>query len=267
VDIRRAARVAAVTAYGQLSSRSRLGSAVLSIAIPLLLTIPLWNGLYAHTESVAGVTRTQAVTYAVVAALATTLRVDRRIEVRDAVVQHVRLGTIAYWFVWPISPARYYVIRAAGDLAYAAAWASAGFLVCLSLDVIDRPASLTAGSLALISAALGQVVIFLLALLLDQCCFWTTMNERIIRVVRFFQTLLTGGFVPLYFFPAWFQQLGHVLPFEAVISTPLSIYLGRAHGAAAAVAVSRQVAWCLALSAIGLMLWRRIPARLEVQGG
>ena len=51
------------------------------------------------------------------------------------------------------------------------------------------------------------------------------------------------------------------------MNVPMSIYVGQATGGAAFLLLGQQLAWCLVLAAIALVLWRRAAARLEVQGG
>jgi len=265
--LRRGAVIASVTALTQGSSRGRIGATAFEIAVPLYLTVLLWRGLYAGQQEVAGVTHDQAVTYAVIAALLTYLRVGNRAWVRDAMVQHIRLGTIVYWFLWPMKPAVYHAIRGAGDLAFASLWVIPSYLICLVTGAIVPPVDGVAALSSTIAFLLGQVVVYLIWLLLDLICFWTLVNEQILQMVSFVQALLSGGFAPLWFFPEWFQMLSVALPFHCIVNIPMSIYIGQATGGSVALLLLQQVAWCLVLGMAGTVLWRRAAGRLEVHGG
>lgn len=265
--VRRAWVIGSVTAITLGASRGRIGSTAFEIALPLYLTVLLWRGLYARQQEVAGVTHDQAVTYAVIAALLTYLRVGNRAWVRDAVVQHVRLGTVVYWFLWPMRPATYHALRGAGDLAYALLWMIPAYLICLLAGAIVAPVDGVAALTAGLSFLLGQVIVYLVGLLLDLVCFWTLVNEQILQMVAIVQALLSGGFAPLWFFPEWFQLLSLALPFYCIVNVPMSIYVGHATGVRTLLLLGQQGVWCLVLGAVALVLWRRAAARLEVQGG
>jgi len=267
IAVRRAVGIGAVTAMNEASSLGKMWSTALQIALPLCVTVLLWRGLYAATPVVAGVPHDQAVTYAVLAALLTYLRTANRTWFRDAVVQHVHTGTIVYWFLRPISPARYHLLRAAGDLAYSLAWVLPAYAVCLATGAVTGPADPVAGAWAAVSFIFGQVIVYLIGLLLDLSCFWTLVNEQIIRMVGFIQTLLSGGFAPLWFFPDWFQTLSQLLPFQAIVNIPMSVYTGRIHGEALWWNLALQSFWCVLLGVAAAVLWPRAASRLEVQGG
>lgn len=265
--LRRGWAIGSVTAVTQGSSRGRIGSTAFELALPLYLTVLLWRGLYAGQQEVAGVTHDQAVTYAVIAALLTYLRVGNRAWARDATVQHIRLGTVLYWFLWPMRPAVYHALRGAGDLAYALLWVLPAYLICLLAGAIAAPVDGAASIASGVSFALGQLIVYLIGLLLDLVCFWTLVNEQILQMVAFVQALLSGGFAPLWFFPEWFQVLSLALPFHCIVNVPISIYVGQATGAAILLLLGQQLGWCLLLGAVALALWRRAADRLEVQGG
>lgn len=117
------------------------------------------------------------------------------------------------------------------------------------------------------SILLGQVVVYLVGLLLDLLCFWTLVNDQIIRVVLFVQALLSGGFAPLWFFPDWFQSASRLLPFASVVNLPMGIYSGRTHGWEVAVALGEQLAWCAGLGVLARVVWSRAVLRVDALGG
>ena len=73
------------------------------------------------TGTTAGLTRDQAVTYAVLAVLATRIRALDQYAGRDTVQQHMHFGTIVYWYLRPLPPQRYYALRALGEQLYGSA--------------------------------------------------------------------------------------------------------------------------------------------------
>jgi ABC-2 type transport system permease protein len=260
----RAARVTAVTELGQWS---HLASTVTMVVTQLLLTWWLWRALYAGTVTSAGLDAHQATSYALLGVLYMRFRYVDRWTNGDSMMRLVREGTIAYWFLRPVSPRRYYLIRAIGDLAYGAGWAAAGYVACRALGMVSPPASGLTGLATVITLAFGLVIVYYLQLAMDLLCFWTVVNGNAVSALAFVQNLLAGAFAPLWFFPAWFQRADGWLPFQGTLNVPLSLYVGRLPLSAFGHEVAVQAAWCAALAGVTGLLWRRAAARVIVQGG
>lgn len=259
-------RVARVTPLGELNQPGRITANAARLAVQLFLVVMLWRALYATVERSGGLTREQAVTYAVLAILTAQLHYLGPAP-RDSVLQHMRMGTIIYWFLRPLSARRYYLIRAVGAQAYGLAWTLTGYLFCLAIGWITRPASAASAVVFVVSMALGQVLTLQIVTLVDLVCFWTLQNESALLVVRFLQALLSGALAPLWFFPDWFRTLSWVLPFRYTLDVPVSFYVGRLTTGSAPLILVGQVLWCAAVYGLNRWLWRRAAERITVQGG
>lgn len=260
-------RIARISPLGEVHVPSRVTAAAIRLVVQLLLVTALWRGLYANGGTVAGLDRTQAVTYAVLVLLGSRLReMDHRMG-RDAVVQHLDQGTIAYWFLRPIAPSRYHGLRVVGDQIYGLAWALLGAALCTVAGVLGAPHSGGAAVAFVGAVVLGQMLLYRLALLVDLACFWTLRTYGSMTVVRFAQSLMSGAIVPLWYFPGWFRTIATALPFRLTVNDPLSIYIGRIDGSGVAWVLLGQIAWLTALSVLTRWLWGRAHLRLTVQGG
>jgi ABC-2 type transport system permease protein len=265
----KAARVTAVT---DIIHNGRVLSRLVMLATQVVLTWWLWRALYSGRvtsagQGVAGLDAAQATTYALLGVLYIQLRVSDRWMNGDSMIQLMYRGTIAYWFVWPVPPRRYYLIRAVGDLAYGLVWGAAGFAVFLGLRLVRGPASVPAGLAAAATMALGLVILYYLQLLLDLMCFWTVVNGNAMTAAQFVQNLLSGAFAPLWFFPAWFRGFDALLPFQSTLNVPLSLYIGRVPVSSAGSALAVQAAWCCGLAALARLTWWRASRRVTVLGG
>ncbi|MFD3928720.1 ABC transporter permease [Streptomyces sp. NPDC058614] len=263
----RAWRVTRVTPLGELHTPPRITAALLRLTVQVVLVASLWNGLYEQTGTTAGLTRDQAVTYAVLAVLATRIRELDQYAGRDTVLQHMHFGTIVYWYLRPLSPGRYYARRALGEQLYGLVWVLAGYLVCLAAGVIEPTKSPAATGVFMLSALLGQWVLYYIMLTLDQLCFWTLRNGAAMMILIFAQNLLAGVYAPLWFFPDWFVTMSGFLPFQATLSVPLSLYVGRIPLSDAGPQLAVQAAWVVALALLTRLLWRRAALRVISQGG
>ncbi|MFD7402088.1 ABC-2 family transporter protein [Streptomyces sp. NPDC059866] len=260
-------RAARVTPLGELHTPARITGALLRLTVQVVLVWSLWQGLYAQTDSTAGLDRDQAVTYAVMAVLALRLRELDQYAGRDTVLQHMHFGTIVYWYLRPLPPQRYYALRALGEQLYGLAWALMGYAVCLAAGVVEPPESAAVAAVFVLSMLLGQWVLYYVMLVIDQLCFFTLRNGAAMLILIFAQNLLAGVYAPLWFFPDWFITLSGFLPFQATLNVPLSLYVGRIPLSEAGAELAVQAAWVVALALFTRLLWRRAARRVISQGG
>jgi ABC-2 type transport system permease protein len=157
-------------------------------------------------------------------------------------------------------------VRGVGELAYGYVWLIAGYVICRAVGVVTPPAR-GAALASLISLLLADAIFYQVNLLLDLLCFWTVVNQSAMQIMFFIQTLLAGGFAPLWFFPHWFITLSGLLPFQGMLNTPMSIYVGRIPASHAAVDLGIQLGWAIGLAVASRWLWRHAARRVTVQGG
>jgi ABC-2 type transport system permease protein len=260
----KAARITAVT---EMTQRGHLVTRLVTLVTQVALTWWLWRALYAGTTRSAGLDAAQATTYALLGVLYMQFRVANRWINGDAMLQLMFRGTIAYWFVWPVPPRRYYLIRATGDLVYGLAWGAAGYAAFLAAGMIAAPASVAAALAAAATMTLGLIILYYLQLLVDLMSFWTVMNGNAVTTLQFVQNLLSGAFAPLWFFPAWFRRADELLPFQSTLNVPLSLYVGRLPVSAVGGQLAIQAAWCLGLAVLARLIWQRASRKVMVLGG
>jgi ABC-2 type transport system permease protein len=256
-----------VTVITELTQPVRYLTQLTMVVTQLALTYWLWRSLYAGVKVSAGLNVTQATSYALLGVLYLQFRAVDRWSNGDTMVQLMFEGTIAYWFIRPVSPRRWYLIRMCGDLAYGGAWALFAYLACRALGAVAGPPSPAAGGAALLTLALGLVITYYLQVIVDLMCFWSTVNDSAVVAVQFASSLLSGAFAPLWFFPAWFQRANDFLPFQSTLNTPLSLYVGRLPVSALPGQLAVQAGWCAGLALFTWWLWRRASARVTVLGG
>lgn len=264
---RRAWRAARITPYGEVLSPPRLTATAIRLAVQVFLAGCLWGALYSHTSSSAGLTREQAVSYAVLAALAARIRNLDRAAGRDTITQHLRFGTIVYWFLRPLPPRTYYAIRALGDQLYGFVWVLAGYLVCRACHMVAAPASAGAALAFAAALILGQLVLYHIMLIIDLVCFWALRNNGATMILQLTQNMLSGVYAPLWFFPGWFVTLSGFLPFQATLNIPLSLYIGRIPVSEAPHHLAVQAGWVVTLALFTRWLWHRAGLRIVSQGG
>ena len=119
----------------------------------------------------------------------------------------------------------------------------------------------------LISVTLTLAVVISMTLFIYIMTFFT-ISFRGVQIVSigiiFF---MSGGIVPLPFFPDQFRMIAELLPFASMQNTPLRIFSGHITAADVPRAIGLQVFWIIVLIAGGRALMAHALKRVIVQGG
>ncbi|MES0359611.1 MAG: ABC transporter permease, partial [Anaerolineales bacterium] len=103
--------------------------------------------------------------------------------------------------------------------------------------------------------------------LVNLAAFWTPNALGIGRLAFILSWFMSGFFMPLRFFPAWFIKLCYLTPFPYTINSIVEVYLGLVNGTALIGLVMAQIAWILLLILAGFVALRIGVRRLEILGG
>jgi ABC-2 type transport system permease protein len=234
-----------------------------SLVLRVYLLRSLWTALYAQNATPLTLPLHSMITYATIALLMSLiLEVDGTRLIREK----LREGTIATDLMKPISVPLYFFSDGVGQTLLHALLVIPSLLFALLLVRIDiaPPATL---AVFFFSFLLGYCVNFFINFLMNSVAFWTLETFAIQLIVRWISDLLSGQIIPLTFFPGVFGQLVAALPFAAVYSTPLLIYVGIIPPAQWVLALTVQAAWLAAFAALSTFVWRAASQRVVVQGG
>jgi ABC-2 type transport system permease protein len=234
-----------------------------SLILRVYLLRSLWTALYAQNATPFNLPLHSMITYATVALLMSLiLEVDGTRLIREK----IREGTIATDLMKPISLPFYFFSDGVGQTLLHAVLVLPSLFFALLLVHIDVPPPATLAAFAL-AFLLGYCVNFFLNFLMNSIAFWTLETFAIQLIVRWISDLLSGQIIPLTFFPGVFGQLVNALPFAAIYSTPLLIYVGVIPRSGWAAAIAVQIGWLAAFAALSAFVWRAASRRVVVQGG
>ncbi|MGH7659397.1 MAG: ABC transporter permease [Vulcanimicrobiaceae bacterium] len=234
-----------------------------SIIVRIYLMRMVWLALYAQNAAPQGISLHQILTYTVIALLMSLiLEIDGTRMIREK----LREGSIATDLMKPISPAMYFFSDGLGQTALHAILILPSLGFALLLVHIDVPPPATLAVFAL-SFALGYLVNFALNFCMNCIAFWTLETFAMQLIVRWCSDLLSGQIIPLLFFPGVLQRIVLTLPFAAIYSTPLLIYIGKIPPEEYERALFVQAGWLVLFSLLGAVIWRAGQRRLVVQGG
>ncbi|HEY4441048.1 MAG TPA: ABC-2 family transporter protein [Candidatus Elarobacter sp.] len=236
---------------------------IASLVVRLYLMRAVWEALYRQNAAPAGVPLHAVLTYTVIALLMSlVLEIDGTRQIREK----IREGTIATDLMKPISLPLYFFSDGVGMTMLHALLIVPALAIALLMVHVDVPAPPVLAAFAL-SFLLGYLVNFLLNFLMNCVAFWTLETFAVQLMVRWVSDLLSGQIVPLIFFPGVLQQVVLALPFAAIYSTPLLIYLGTIPPSRYGVAFAVQIGWCAIFAVLSAIVWRAAQQRVVSQGG
>jgi ABC-2 type transport system permease protein len=184
------------------------------------------------------------------------------------VMRTIRTGDIASDLTRPLD---FYGFWLAQDLGRAA-WhlVGRGLPVVLAYPLLFDlvwPASALTWLAFAASVVLSVLISFSWRFIVNVTAFWTVDAYGFGRIAFMSVLLLSGFIVPVTFYPDWLRHLVVLLPFPAMVNTPIEIWLGMPSGTAAPVALGVQVFWVVVLMLLARAMFTRGAARLAVQGG
>jgi ABC-2 type transport system permease protein len=238
---------------------TNLGSLVLRV----YLLKCLWTALYSQNAAPVNLPLHSMISYATVALLMSlVLEVDGTRLIREK----VREGTIATDLMKPISVPFYFFADGAGETLLHLVLVIPSLLFALLIVHIDVPDPATF-AVFLLSFLIGYGVNFFLNFLMNSIAFWTLETFAAQLIVRWASDLLSGQIIPLTFFPGLLGTIVFALPFAAIYSTPLLIYVGVIRPGAWAVSLGVQFVWLVCFATLSTLLWRAAARRVVIQGG
>jgi len=247
----------------ELTYRLEVLTEVGSLVLRVYLLRSLWTALYAQNATPLNLPLHSMITYATIALLMSLiLEVDGTRLIREK----LREGTIATDLMKPISVPLYFFSDGVGQTILHAVLVIPSLLFALLLVHIDVAPPATLAVFA-ISFLLGYCVNFFINFLMNSVAFWTLETFAIQLIVRWVSDLLSGQIIPLTFFAGILGTVVFALPFAAVYSTPLLIYVGVIAPAQWLLALGVQTAWLLLFSGLSAVVWQAAARRVVIQGG
>lgn len=234
-----------------------------SLILRVYLLRSLWTALYRQNAAPPDIPLHAMITYATVALL---MSLVLEIDGTRAIREKIREGTIATDLMKPISLPLYFFSDGFGQTVFHALMIVPSLALALLLVHVDVPNAAALAAFA-ISFAFGYLVNFFLNFLMNVVAFWTLETFAIQLMVRWASDLLSGQILPLAFFPGVLGTIVANLPFAAIYSTPLRIYIGELPAGEWAAAIAAQAAWVILFAAIAAVVWRSAERRVVVQGG
>lgn len=227
----------------------------------------LWKAIYnSYDQNLPDnpFTKTTIISYAVFAmVIKISFTMDDQITTRK-----IRTGALVTDLIKPIN---YFYLTLSECIGQSLFNAFARALPILIITIftfdITAPQGVSNYILLFISATMGYLILFMINYIIGLLAFWfiDTFSFQLMKYGLY--ALLSGGIIPIDFFPSQAQSIINFLPFKYILYIPTSILLGRFEPHVITTALIGQLLWVILLLFTSKITWNKAMEKLVIQGG
>ena len=254
----------------RMAYRGELLIRFVGIFMSFYLLYMFWKALYANSTDVQGISFHSMITYTIMSAImGGIINIFGILNVYLAywMSSRVRTGEIVMDMMKPTDFQLYLFSHSFGRLLFNVIVSVPIFILAIFIFKIYLPDSLAVLALFAVSLSMSYLLTFLIDFMVSLVSFWTTQNQGVGGFTRLIIALLSGAFIPLWFFPEWARNILSYFPFASIYHVPLSIYIGKIKSIEGFRAISLQLIWIGALYAGSRLLWLKSRRKLMTHGG
>lgn len=238
---------------------------LLTIPMSVLIYAFLWKAIYAYTGDsvIRGFSYAELVSYYVVSML---VGLFVWVDVDKWIAEDIRKGQLVVDLLRPIT---YFAqclwfeigLNAFGILLSVVPTFAIGYF-WFGLKI----AAFSVFVLFFVSMALGFLIAFLMSFLVGLTAFWFKEISGLRRVRRALTVFLSGGMIPLSFFPEALQRIFEFLPFQYIRYTSINIYLQKYSLTASLWQLCIQLIWVLGMFFLVKLIWNVAVKKFAGEG-
>jgi len=236
--------------------------------LPLFATISLWRTVYAGQEGNVGTyTLAQMISYYLVVTI-----VDMFTAVSEddwQIAADIREGNISQFLLKPIDYLTYRLcLFLAGRAIYTAvALVPTVLFILLQREYFVAPADLATVGWFMLSIVLTALLQFFISYAMALLAFWVLEVSTFIFILFAFEYVAGGHLFPLDILPPALARVLSFTPFPYQLYFPVSIYVGKATGAALYQGMVIQFLWVVAAYLFARFMWARGIRKYSAVGG
>ncbi len=168
-------------------------------------------------------------------------------------------GTFTRYLLYPISVFQYKTLT---YMTYSLFYGLQLFLLYSLYRLFFTTSSITVMDFSNLLLGVGLFLLasltyLLMAMLIELIALWADNIWTLIVMLKFFVTFLGGGFVPLTFFPALFQDILRWTPFPYLIQVPAQTIMGMSQSQDIFRAIALLLIWALIFMELIKIVWKR----------
>lgn len=234
----------------------------LFFVIVMFIFYSLWRVVYHGTHAIAGFTMVQTLWY-----LTFTEAIEMsQTRIFGQISQEVKDGTVAYALSRPYAYPLYWVCRAMGENVVKIVPLVAEGLLLATVMVGPLPGYLRALPFGLITLLGGVLIGTVLQTIIGLLAFWFEEVMPFFWILQKLVFVIGGLFIPIDFFPGWFQGIARATPFAFAAYWPASTWVDFSWHRLAITAAG-QLGYLAVFGVLAALLFRAAVRRLYVQGG
>lgn len=180
----------------------------------------------------------------------------------------VRSGAIVTDFSRPIDYQLYWLAQDLGRSVYHALFRGVPpFILGALVFHLRLPQHPWTWFAFVVSVELAVCVSFALRFIVNLSAFWLLDYRGVGTIAQAAWTFFSGFVVPIAFFPGALRTVSQALPFAAMLTTPVEVFLEKAQGADLLGALAFQAGWALLLLLAGRLMLSAATRKVVIQGG
>ncbi len=189
----------------------------------------------------------------------------------NEILDSIQNGNVAYELCRPIDIYNMWFVRSMANRL------SRAVLRCFPILIVAvfvpkpygliLPTDIKTITLFLLTMTLGFLVTTSFCMLVYVLTFFTMSPQGLRIVCVTLSDFLSGGIIPIPFFPEKIREVLELLPFGSMQTIPFRVYSGDLAGGELAKAIEIQCFWVLAIIGLGKFLCRVAVRQVKVQGG
>jgi ABC-2 type transport system permease protein len=236
--------------------------------IPLLAVISLWRAIYSGQQpGLAGYTLAEMISYYLIVTI-----VDALTAVNEddwQIAADIKDGNISQFLLKPIDYLAYrFCLFATGRIVYTTVAFLPVTVFILSLrHYFVLPADAATLGWFAASLVMTGLLQFFMSYAMALLAFWVLEVSTFIFILYAFEYMAGGHLFPLDILPAGLAQVLNLTPFPYQLYFPVSIYLGRATGAALYQGLAIQALWVALAYVAARVMWSRGIRKYAAVGG
>ncbi|MEM3592872.1 MAG: ABC-2 family transporter protein [Candidatus Micrarchaeia archaeon] len=240
---------------------------ILAFLFQMLIVFYLWNSIFSwnNVDEINGFTFSELITYGIVALFISNICITWLDSEIDFLVN---TGNVLMKLTNPIKLNVYLFYIFLSDFIFSILTVGLpGLLLSIFVLNVSIP-ELSIIFAFIISLILAALINFFIDIFSGGLAFWTKEDIYGFRMIKTFLFALFGGsFIPLLFFPQWFQTIAYLLPFQAAYNLPLLIYIGKIQGFEIIISILLQLFWVIVLYFTSSIYLEKSIKRFEAFGG
>lgn len=233
--------------------------------IEVSVLIFIWQAIYTHTTVIGGMDLSTLILYY---ALTYSIGHIMTWGVNEEMGMNIRKGLISMELLYPISYMKYYFFYKIGNVLRQLLIISLpALLLLIGLFKINLTVNAYNSGLSFLILFFSIIIVFFIEFLFGLMTFYTNSEWGLQVLKKSIITILSGAIAPITFFPEMVQKIIHILPFQDLLYSPITTFLGMNSSSEILLILCRQGIWIVLLFIACKIFYSKAIKNVTIFGG